>query len=201
MKEKVLYIHGFLSSANGRTITKLKKRYGYKYDFIVPEFDANPSVSISKLNNIIKEEKPSLIIGNSLGGFYALMCDSGNIPIIVINPCVNPHEHLQRYLNQKTEYHNKRNDGATTYLLTQETLEKFKEYNYIKDKIKANINRIYALLSTKDEVLGNTHINLFEEIKNETSYEHNFYFLYGEFGHRLGSMIYLTDLIDNIMYG
>ena len=65
---------------------RLKKRYGYKYDFIVPELDADPSVSIPKLNDIIKNEQPSLIIGSSLGGFFALMCDSGNIPAIVSHP-------------------------------------------------------------------------------------------------------------------
>ncbi len=199
MKKKVLFIHGFLSSANGMTITKLKKRYGYKYDFIVPELDADPSVSIPKLNDIIKNEQPSLIIGSSLGGFFALMCDSGNIPVFVINPCVNPYEHLKKYVNQKLEYHNKRNDGSTTYMLTQEILEKYKEYDDIKDRMKANVGHIWALLSAKDEVLGDTHIKLFEEVKNETGYEYSFYYLYNCFGHRLtyDSMIYLYDTIDN----
>lgn len=203
MKKKVLYIHGFLSSSNSTTIISLQKHYGYKYDFIVPELDVDASVSIPKLNEIIKNETPSLIIGNSLGGFYALMCDSGDIPIIVINPCVNPYEHLKRYLNKKLEYHNKRNDGATTYLLTQETLETFKGYNYIKNKIKTNVGNIYALLSTKDEILGDTHIKLFHEVKNETAYPYDFYYLYNDFGHRLtyDTMKYLKDLIDNVMYG
>jgi predicted esterase YcpF (UPF0227 family) len=200
MKKKVLYIHGFLSGSNSTTIISLQKHYGYKYDFIVPELDADASVSIPKLNEIIKNETPSLIIGNSLGGFYALMCDSGDIPIIVINPCVNPYEHLKRYLNKKLEYHNKRKDGATTYLLTQETLETFKEYSYIKNKIEANVGKIYALLSTKDEILGDTHIKLFESIKNGKD---KFYHLYDDFGHRLtyDTMKYLKDVIDNVMYG
>lgn len=200
MKKKVLYIHGFLSGSNSTTIISLQKHYGYKYDFIVPELDADASVSIPKLNEIIKNESPSLIIGNSLGGFYALMCDSGDIPVIVINPCVNPYEHLKRYLNKKLEYHNKRNDGATTYLLTQETLETFKGYGYIKDKIETNVGKIYALLSTKDEVLGDTHIKLFESVKNR---KNKFYHLYDDFGHRLtyGTMKYLKDVIDNVMYG
>ena len=202
MKKKVLYIHGFLSGSNSTTIISLQKHYGYKYDFIVPELDADASVSIPKLNEIIKNETPSLIIGNSLGGFYALMCDSGDIPIIVINPCVNPYEHLKRYLNKKLEYHNKRKDGATTYLLTQETLETFKEYSYIKNKIEANVGKIYALLSTKDEILGDTHIKLFESesIKNGKD---KFYHLYNDFGHRLtyDTMKYLKDVIDNVMYG
>lgn len=203
MKKKVLYIHGFLSGGNSTTIISLQKHYGHKYDFIVPELDADASVSIPKLNEIIKNETPSLIIGNSLGGFYALMCDSGDIPIIVINPCVNPYEHLKRYLNKKLEYHNKRNDGATTYMLTQETLETFKEYNNIKDKIKANVGNVFALLSDKDETLGDTHIKLFKKIKEETAYPYEFFEIYNDFGHRLthDTMKYLRDIIDNVMYG
>ena len=203
MKKKVLYIHGFLSGANGTTISKLESVYYHKYEFIVPELDADPSKAIPKLNDIIKNEQPSLIIGSSLGGFYAIMCDSGNIPIIVINPCVNPYEHLKKYVNQKLEYHNRRNDGSTTYLLTQETLEKFKEYDDVKDKIKAKVSYLWAMLSAKDEVLGDTHIKLFEEVKNETDYKHYFYSLYNRFGHRLtyNTMICLYDLIDDTMYG
>ena len=203
MKKKILFIHGFLSRANGTTITHLKNVYKHKYEFIVPELDANPKTSINKLNTIIKEEKPNLIVGCSLGGFYALMCDSGNIPIVVVNPCVNPNEHLKQYVNKELKYYNKRNDGATTYLMTAETFETFKEYNYIKDKIKTNVGHLWALLSTNDEVLKDTHIKLFNEVNNETQYKYKFYQLYDDFGHRLthNAMKYLTDLIDNIMYG
>lgn len=201
--KKILYIHGFMSGANGMTITNLKKKYQYKYKFIVPELDADPSVSIPKLNEIIKNEKPSLIIGNSLGGFYAIVCDIGDIPVISINPCVNPYEHLKRYLNKELEYHNRRNDGATSYLLTQETLEKYRDYNNIKDKIIANIDNLWVLLSDKDEILGDTHVKMFKEIKNETAYPYRFFEIHNDFGHRLtyNTMKYLSDLIDNIMYG
>ena len=201
MKKKILYIHGFMSGANGMTITNLRRRYEKKYDFIVPELDADPSVSIPKINEIIKTEQPSLIIGNSLGGFFALMCESGNIPILAVNPCVNPYEHMKRYVDQTLEYHSKRNDGSTTYLFTQETLEKFKEYNYIKDKIKANMDNIWALLSTRDEVLGDTHIKLFEEVKKETGYKYVLSFKNGFFGHRFtySNIIVLREFIDEIM--
>jgi len=203
MKKKVLFIHGFMSGANGETITKFKKLYSYKYDFITPELDADPSKAIPKLNEIIEKEKPSLIVGNSLGGFYALMCDSGNIPKIVVNPCVNPYEHLKIYLNKEMQYHSKRNDGSTTYTLTPQTLEKYKEYNNIKERIKANIGSVFAILSSKDEVLGDTHIKLFEEIKNETNYNFMFFSIYNTFGHRLtyNTNIYLWDVVDNMMYG
>ena len=41
------------------------------------------------------------------------------------------------------------------------TLEKFKEYDDVKDKIKTKVSNLWAMLSAKDEVLGDTHIKLF----------------------------------------
>lgn len=59
------------------------------------------------------------------------------------------------------------------------------------------------MLPTKDEVLGDTHIKLFDEVKNETAYPYNFYHLYNDFGHRLtyDTMKCLKDIIDDVMYG
>lgn len=92
--KKILYIHEFMSSANSHEINKLKDKYWW-YEFITPELTADPTVAIPQLNQIIQTEQPCLIIGYSLGGFYALMTDSGNIPVIVVNPCVNPYEHMK----------------------------------------------------------------------------------------------------------
>lgn len=83
-----------MSSANSHEINKLKDKYWSK-EFITPELTADPTVAIPQLNQIIQTEQPCLIIGYSLGGFYALMTDSGNIPVIVVNPCVNPYEHMK----------------------------------------------------------------------------------------------------------
>lgn len=178
MKKKVL-----LLSCDNATIRKLKNEYSHIYEFITTDVDTDVSKTIPKLNGIIKDEKPILIIGCSLGGFYTLLCDSGDIPKIVVNPYVTPY------------------DGSVTHKTATETFENNKEYNHIKDKIKANVGNIFALLSTKDEVLGNTHINLFKEVQNETKYPYTLFALHNDFGHKLNSAaVYLTDAIYNLMY-
>ena len=203
MKKRVLYIHGFMSGSNSETVYKLRKRYDYKYEFIVPELDGDPLESISKIDNIIREEKPSLIIGSSLGGYYALMCDSGDIPIIVINPCVDPYNHLQRYLDIEREYHSKRKDGKTSYKLTRDILEHYKECGDIKEKVKSKIGHLLVLLSTNDEILGNSGYKFFADIEEEIKYPYKFFKMCNSFGHRVYpfGISRLCNAIDDVMYG
>ena len=199
-KIKVLYIHGFMSGANSMTLRKLKKDYEYIYDFIVPELTGDPEESLTIVNDIIKNEKPSLIIGSSLGGFYALVCDSGNIPIIVVNPCVDPYRHMQQYLDKELKYHSKRNDGKTTYVLTKDIIERFRNYD-LEKCVKSKIRYISIVVSDNDEILGDSHYNFFKRIKKEMKLPRLF-MMVGSFGHRAYpfGMSDLNTMIYDVMW-
>lgn len=192
MKKKVLYLHGFLSSIDSDTLKSLIESYGYKYEFIAIELNfADPSHTLQIINECITKEKPSLIIGNSLGGFYALICNNNHIPIIVINPCLDPYVQLKRHLS----------DGS----ITMDAIEAYKEYNHdkVKDIIKSKLGEFYALLSSKDEILGDSHIKFFMEVKEETKYKYMIANIIDDFMHRVypKGMSWLRDCIDDIMYG
>lgn len=181
-KNKILYIHGFMSGGNSMTVKRLEKHYGYIFDFITPELDGNVDKSLKIINKTIETEKPVMIIGSSLGGFYASVCNSGDIPVLVVNPCVNPYEHLKRYLGSVLKYHCKRNDKQETYEITKEEIEKFKNYDIISS-IKSKGNKISAILSINDEILGDTHLSLFEKIRNEETSDKKVFIAKGNFGH------------------
>lgn len=198
-RTKLLYIHGFMSSANSYTVRRLIDTYGHLYEVLSPELNGDPHYSLSLINSIIANEKPRLIVGSSLGGFYALMCESDDIPVVVVNPCVDPYTHLQRYLDQVLTYHSKRDDGSRTYTLTLPVLECFKEYD-VAEKVKSKVGRIRALLSANDEMLGDSHCQLFKQIAEETGSQ----FLFkvdGRFGHLLApnGFVLLRDMIDNVL--
>ena len=198
-RTKLLYIHGFMSGANSYTVRRLIARYGHLYEILSPELNGDPHYSLSLINSIIAKEKPRLIVGSSLGGFYALMCESGDIPVVVVNPCVDPYTHLQRYLDQVLTYHSKRDDGSSTYTLTRPVLERFKEYD-VAEKVRSKVDRIRALLSTNDEVLGDSHCQFFKQIAKKTDSK----FLFktdGRFGHQLApnGFVLLSDMIDNVL--
>lgn len=165
---KILYIHGFKSSSNSMTLQKIKNRYGYIFDFIAPDLNGDVDKSIKIINEIIEVDKPRMIIGSSLGGFYALVCDSKDIPILVVNPCINPSEHLKQYIGNG---------------ITEEEVEKFGDYDVVSS-IKSKGNKVSAILCPNDEILGDTHLKLFEKIRGEEEKGKKVYICKSNFGHR-----------------
>ena len=171
MKETIelpvmMYIHGFMSGANGAKQKQLQKHFKNRYRVIAPEIDADPDKALAIINEIIEKEKPEIIIGTSLGGWMTYMCGSGEAELIIVNPSTNPYKTLSRWLNEQQTYFCPRLDGKQTYLLTQEVLDKYLKYDTVTT-IKKKINRIHALCSSKDELIGTEHIDVLSQILPE----------------------------------
>ena len=93
----ILNIHGYHGSSENAAYAALEKRCG---NITSPslDYDAKSPESIADdLRNIIKDRKIDVIVGTSLGGFYAAFLSAEyNIPVILINPCLLPFLHLPR---------------------------------------------------------------------------------------------------------
>ena len=108
----MMYVHGFMSGANGAKHKQLQEYFEGLYRVIAPELDADPDKSLAILNEIIQKEKPEVIIGTSLGGWMTLMCDSQDAKLVIVNPTTEPVVTLGRWLNQPQKYFCKRLDGV-----------------------------------------------------------------------------------------
>lgn len=160
----MMYIHGFMSGANGAKQRQLQKRFKGRYEVIAPELDADPDSSLAVINKLVKERRPDIIVGTSLGGFITLMCESDDdTQLVVVNPCMTPQTQIDRWKDEPQTYFCKRLDGVQTYTLTQETLDKYPAYDVVATA-KAKRDRIYALCSTADELLGESHIETLRPI-------------------------------------
>lgn len=190
---KILYIHGFMSSPNSGTIKNLRQRFGRADEIFTPEVDGDPDRSLTIINEMIERKHPRIIVGSSLGGFYALACNSGNAFVYSINPVTNPTEEMKHFLNQRLPYLQKRIDKATHYTLTDETLTKFAKYN-VEEIIRSKEGKVYGLLSDRDELLGDSHIQLFTKI---FGYPSPFVTITDLFGHRIGGDKQSLNLIYN----
>ena len=86
--KKILYIHGFRSSAKSSTILNIKANY---HHIEVHAFDVthHPVESIKKIEDYIKEHDIDILAGTSLGGYYTL-CAKVDIPKIAVNPVLPP---------------------------------------------------------------------------------------------------------------
>lgn len=86
-----------------------------------------------------------------------LMCDSGDAQLVVVNPSTHPEQTLSRWVGQELPYFCERLDGVQTYTLTKEVLDKYSRYDITKS-IREKSDRIHALCSTADELIGDIHI-------------------------------------------
>ena len=69
-------------------------------DIIAPaiDYDAEtPDSILDKLRHIAADKNVSLIVGTSLGGFFAAVLSAElHLPVILVNPCLMPFLHLPR---------------------------------------------------------------------------------------------------------
>lgn len=189
----MMYIHGFRSGANGSKREQLQKYFEGKFRVIAPEVDADPEASLAKINDVIAQEHPQIIVGTSLGGWMTLMCDSGDAQLVVVNPCLDPKDALSQWKDEDLEYFCPRLDGVQTYRLTDEILRKYDRYDVMR-AIKDKRESIYALCSTQDELLGTTHIDALQPLLVS---EH--LTIADDFGHRCSGqgMHHLFNILDN----
>ena len=95
MKNKldVLYVHGYNGSGSGTTATSLSKLLNKdKFNFLSPDFSnriADIEDNIHRINELISELHPEIVIGNSLGTFEVMNAKKGMYKIL-INPVFNP---------------------------------------------------------------------------------------------------------------
>lgn len=193
-KRNVIYIHGYLSGANSSTGAKLKAMKGNRFNILTPEVNSDPVHSLKVINKLIEETNPVIIIGSSMGGLYALACNSGKTPLVLVNPLLTPVETItEHFLNRPFLYHCKRLDGETQTTITKEELLEFaKIEEQIPELIETKVNQIAAILSKRDELLGDSHYHI---LKDKVKWLYR----YDDFGHRCGGSCYgmMDMLIEN----
>lgn len=93
---KILYIHGYNGTPDGPKLDMLRKEYR-SATIIAPQHDSVPDHVHELLDGIALtlDMSEDLIIGNSLGGFWAnFFCLRYGVPALLINPVVNPSKAL-----------------------------------------------------------------------------------------------------------
>ncbi|MCQ2242336.1 YqiA/YcfP family alpha/beta fold hydrolase [Treponema sp.] len=85
----ILYIHGFGSNHNSGSFLALKDVFK-EHNFFSSDFDLlDVKGTLEKIGKLCEEHEIDLVMGKSLGGFYALAYE-GEQDKAVINPCIKP---------------------------------------------------------------------------------------------------------------
>jgi len=146
----VIYIHGFASAGKGGKALAFRAYFkSQNIPCIAPSLSYVPELAIDTLEQLIESfEEEVMLIGSSLGGFYAIyLAEKYGLKAVLINPAVNSAKTLKRVLalgdRQKNYYDNSYFDW------TPEHVDMLLRYrvNEVKN------GEYFLLLQTGDEVL------------------------------------------------
>lgn len=142
----ILYIHGFASCGDSNKTRLLKQHFD---NVISPNVPVDPDEAISFLQKIILDNEVSLIIGSSLGGYYAAyFAEKFQIKTVLLNPSTQPFITLAPYVGTNEFF-----CSGESFEWTKEHIAKLFSYAISKNSIKAPV---LVLLQKGDEVLDYT---------------------------------------------
>ena len=147
---KVLFIHGLASSGVYKTADSLR-RLLRPCEVISPDVPIDPDEALEMLRRICHEEKPDLVVGLSLGGFWAQKLRGCRK--ILINPDFHVSEFMRPMLGE-VKYFSPRKDGAQSFFITEDILRRYKLLEDVEfDNLdKAEIELTRAMFATSDEL-------------------------------------------------
>ena len=189
----LIYIHGFASSGDTPKTAELKARFPDEM-VLSPTLDHHPDVAMDALDRIIGRlieagETEFVLVGSSLGGFYANYVGGRyDIPRVLINPAILPSITLRPML------------GEVTNLATGETFlweeDQLKVLAFVENKIKmwgfakdVRYKATDVVIARDDNV-----IDVPATIGHFTSRKANLH-VFDEGGHRFNNMEVVYDLI------
>lgn len=146
----IIYIHGFRSSGASDKALLMQKTFPL-CKVVSPTLPADPSEAIGQLERLLEKLTGStLLVGTSLGGFYALYlsCRHG-FACCIINPAWQAHQSLARKVGVHTRY-----DSEEVYEFRSEYLQKLADMREFIRTCKKDTSLINIFLSNDDEELS-----------------------------------------------
>ena len=105
----LLYIHGLNSSpasSKARILQAVMQRMGLAGQLRIPALHHHPRQAIAQLQQAIAELGRPLLVGSSLGGYYAtFLARQHDLPMLLINPAVLPHRRFAGYLGEQCNHY------------------------------------------------------------------------------------------------
>lgn len=125
---KILFIHGLASSGAYKMANSLRILMK-PCEVTAPDIPIDPEEALALLHATCSNENPDLIVGLSLGGFWAQKL-RGYRKILV-----NPDFHVSGLLNTmkgEQKYLSPRRDGAGTFIITEDICRGYRELEKVE---------------------------------------------------------------------
>ena len=149
MSGSILYIHGFNSapsSTKASQLSSVMQQLGLAGQLRVPLLDNHPRQAVAQLERAIAELGSPLLVGSSLGGYYAThLAQRHGLKALLINPAVNPHQLFDGYLGPQQNFYT-----GETWELTLDHVQALAE---LEVPAPSDPERFQVWLQTGDETM------------------------------------------------
>lgn len=155
---QIIYVHGLHSSANatkGNILRDYCAEYYPEISVQSPDLNQKPEQVMQILRDLIAQDKQTVLVGSSLGGFFStLLHDECGVKVVLLNPSVKPYQTFLRFFPENAhelpDDFSAQDEKATTWLMTMGDLRWFEQH---KPKTIRNPNHVLVLLEKGDELL------------------------------------------------
>lgn len=148
---KILYLHGFASSADSTKAEQISFFINKKMEeteILIPDINNNIMLAHDQIESVIRQECPTAFMGSSLGGFYGTyFSEKYNLPCVNINPAIPPLD-MSEYLGENTNY-----STGKKFTIDQKQLDFLDAMGRSIKKIKTPGN-FMTLVQSGDEILN-----------------------------------------------
>ena len=186
----VLYCHGFASSGQSGTVTRLRVVMP-QARVIAPDLPVNPHEAIALLHTICEQEKPDLIIGTSMGGMYTEQLRGYDR--ICINPALEIAETMKAHgMTGTQQFQNPRLDGVQEFYVDKALVKAYREVSEQRfiGITPEDEQRVYGLFGDKDDLVDT--LGMFSEHYSQHTRFH------GE--HRMDDRSYMHSVVPVIRW-
>lgn len=148
----VIYLHGFQSSSRSekaQVLSSFLKTLEKKVSFLAPDLPFSPDKTLEQVSVLLQTlaGKEILLVGSSLGGFYAsYFSQRFQVPAVLINPAVFASPLFESFSGQEI----KNSYTGEKYTVSEQDIATLKQMEKTDFGHK---NLIFCLLETGDEVL------------------------------------------------
>ena len=157
--KKILFAHGFASSGASGTVMTLRQMLyhsaasdtGDEVRVVAPDLPVMPLEAMEMLRQLAADEQPDLILGTSMGAFYAEQLRG--FRRILVNPSFQMARLLTFGGMGRQEFRNKRADGAHDFKVDKEMIAQFRtlEKESFKGIDAEEKGRVWGLFGNKDK--------------------------------------------------
>ena len=154
--KKILFLHGFYASGQCIPAVALREAFAGRAEVITPDLPMHPKEAVRFIRELIEDEQPDLLIGNSCGAFYAQMV----APVVGIPALLgNPHFRMTEFLKPRIgehQYKSPRKDGKQNFVIDEALIEEFAEMEAIQflDKPSDEAERDNCRPDFQDRIWG-----------------------------------------------